>query len=271
MSTARDIMNRTAPVLSFDATVFQAIEFFKTHPQNFVAVFASKDRLQGVLTEHGLMRTYLKFQNQPDKEALIFYRELFEPAQLIHENESFSEVVKKLMTAVGHRVFVINADGEMIGQITTKDVLPFMTGKMGEKTQNKVPLDALKSQMYLYESFFSKSPFMMHSIGPEGQIQMANEILHAVLGYSYGELIGKTIFDLYSEANHQKASDGIQTIFNQGYHQVIQGEMVHKSGQKIAVELVSRALVDQNKNPIGTVTVSRPLDIQFLLQVLPQL
>ena len=271
MVIARDIMNRTSPVLSFDSSIHQAIEFFKGHSQNFVAVSASRDRLHGVLTEPGLMRIYLKFQNQPDKEALIFYREYFEPAQLIQENEPFAEVVKKLMTAVGNRVFVINASGDVVGQITTKDILPYFNENMGKKTTAKIPSDALKSQMYLYESFFSKSPFLMHSVNHEGQIQMANEILHAVLGYSYGELIGKTIYDLYPKENHQKAEAGIQTIFHQGYHQVIQGEMLHKSGKRVPVELVSRALIDQNKNPIGTITVSRPMDMKSLLEVLPHI
>ncbi len=268
MILAKDIMNKTAPVIAFDSTVLQAIEFFKSHSQSFVCVYATKDRLNGVLTESNLMRVYLKYQTHKEKDSLIYYREFFEPAQLIHQTEPFAEVVKKIMTSVGNRVFVIDESGSMIGQITVKDILPYLSGKMGEKPAPG-PSGVLDSQLYLYESFFSKSPFMMHSVNQDGQIQMANEILHEVLGYEFGELIGKTIYDLYPKDVHQKAQDGIQKIFKQGYHQVIQSKMVHKNGEVIDVELASRVLIDPNKHPIGTITVSRPLEMKTLLNALP--
>jgi len=267
MAHARDIMNKTTPILSFDSTVTQAIEFFKTHTQSFVGVSATLDRFQGVLTEPSLTRMYLKMQSQPDKDALIFYKDLFEPAQLIQAEEPFEEVVRKLMTAVGNRAFVIDTNGKVIGHLTVKDILPYLSEKMGQKSHH----DILRSQMYMYESFFDKSPFLMHSVNSDGVIQMGNEMLHAFLGYTYGDLIGKTIFDLYPKENHQKAEAGIKTIMDKGFHEVTQGEMVHKDGRKFSVELVSRALVDQNKNPIGTITISRPTDMKQLLKVLPQL
>jgi PAS domain S-box-containing protein len=269
MITARELMNPMTPALSFDSTVKHAIEFFETHPHQFATVSASRDRLHGVLTEGNLVKIFLRYQTQPAKEALIFYRDCFEPTQLIHETEPFHEVVKKIMTAVGHRVFVIDAKGDLVGHITAKDVLPFLVGKKEEaKPVHGAAFDELKSQLYLYESFFSKSPFMMHSVNPGGFIQMANEMLHMVLGYDYGELIGKTIYDLYPKAAHGKAQEGIRTILSKGYHQVIQVEMVHKDGRVIAVEMASRALEDPWKNAIGTITVSRPLDMKLLLEAL---
>jgi PAS domain S-box-containing protein len=225
------------------------------------------DRFQGVLTEANLTKMYLRMQTQPDKDALIFYKDCFDHAQLIQENESFEEVVKKLMTAVGNRAFVIDASGKVVGHLTIKDILPYLSDKMGEKSHH----DIIRSQLYMYESFFDKSPFLMHSVNSDGVIQMGNEILHAFLGYTYGDLIGKTIFDLYPKENHKKAQEGLRTIMDQGFHEVIQGKMVHKEGHALPVELVSRALVDQNRNPIGTITVSRPTDMKALLQVLPEL
>lgn len=266
MTTARDLMNPITPSLSFDSTVEDAIRFFQTHPYQFAAVSASRDRLNGVLTEGNLVRIYLRYQTQPAKDALIYYRDCFEPTQLIAESEPWPEVVKKVMTAVGHRVFVIDAQGNLIGHITAKDVLPHLSGeKTTAPAGSKTGVDELRSQLYLYESFFSKSPFMMHSVNPQGFIQMANESLHAVLGYEYGELIGKTIYDLYPKRNHEKAQKGIQTILKHGYHEVIQAEMVHRDGTLIPVELASRALEDPWKNPIGTITVSRPMEMKLLL------
>ncbi|MEZ0391018.1 MAG: PAS domain S-box protein [Pseudobdellovibrionaceae bacterium] len=266
MKTAKDLMNPKTPILSFDSTVQDSIEYFQTNPNGFVAVMAGRDRLHGVLTEGNLVRIYLRYQSHPDKEALIFYRDCFEASQLILASEAFHEVVKKVMTSVGNRVFVIDAEGMVIGHITAKDILPHLSGQTQAKPMQGAAFDELKSQLYLYESFFSKSPFMMHSVNPQGFIQMANESLHNVLGYEYGQLIGKTIFDLYSKQSHEKAQAGIQTILSKGYHQVVKSQMVRKDGSLIEVELASRALQDPWKNSIGTITVSRPIDMSLLLE-----
>lgn len=273
MIYAKTIMRPGTPSLAFDQTVADAIEFMNSHTDHFVAVKAADDRYHGVLTEGNLVRMYLRSQNQPDKQALIFYREWFEPMQLIQEGEEFPEIVKKIMTAVGHRVFVINPQSVVIGHITAKDILPYFEHKKTElsKTARFAPagsLEQLKSELYLYESFFEKSPLMMHSVNPLGEIQMANEMLHSVLGYEYGELIGKTIFDLYPKASHEKAAAGIKTILHQGFHSVLQAQMVNKSGKIIDVEMASRALMDQNNKPVGTMTVSRPLKMELILQSL---
>jgi hypothetical protein len=46
---------------------------------------------------------------------------------------------------------------------------------------------------------------------------------------------------------------------------------VAKSGVEIEVELVSRALHDPQGEVIGTMTVSRPMDMSLLLKALPSL
>lgn len=267
MIQAKHVMNLSTPVLSFDATVAEAIEFMRKNSAGFVAVRANQERFQGVLTEGGLARVYLRYQLQPDKEALILYRDLLEPMQLIHENEVFPEVVKKLLTAVGHRIFVINDGGLVVGYITAKDILPYFTAGAG-KDKAKDQTESLKSDLYMYESFFDKSPFMMHSVNKEGVIQMANEMLHSVLEFPYGELIGKTIFDLYPKEAHKFAEEGLKTILSQGYHQVVKSSMLTKTGKSVDVELVSRVLTNQFQEPIGTMTVARPLEMAVVLKTL---
>jgi PAS domain S-box-containing protein len=274
MIQAKKIMRAGTPSLSFDQTVADAVEFMNSHSDHFVAVKAADDRYHGVLTEGNLVRIYLRSQSQMDKQALIFYREWFEPMQLIQETEEFPEIVKKIMTSVGHRVFVIDSQGVVVGHITAKDILPYFENKKMElsRPEKAAPiagsLEQLKSELYLYESFFEKSPLMMHSVNPLGEIQMANEMLHSVLGYQYGDLIGKTIFDLYPKEAHKKAEAGIKTILHQGFHQVIQAQMVTKVGEVIEVEMASRVLLDQNSKPVGTMTVSRPLKMELILKSL---
>jgi PAS domain S-box-containing protein len=273
MITAKELMRTGVPTLSFDDTVPSAIHQLSQAGTSFAVVCASKDRLHGVLSEGNMMRIFLRYKQNPAKEALIFYRELFEPIQLIQEGEVFQEIVKKLMVAVGHRVFVINAKGEAVGYITGKDVLPYLEDNNAAHTRlpeaSKADLDQVKSDMYLYESFFSKSPFMMHSVNREGVIQMANETLHSVLGYEYGELIGKTIFDIYPKSSHAAAKESLKKIIDRGFKNVLQASMIAKNGEPVPVEMVSRLLEDQNQNPIGTMTVSRPIDMSLLLTFLP--
>lgn len=271
MIQAKNVMHRSTPVLSFTATIPEAIEFIKSQPKGFAIVQASQDRFHGVLTEGQLMRIFLRYQAHPERETLILYRDLFEPAQLIHEDEYFPEIVKKLVTASGHRVFVIDSRSNVVGFITAKDILPYFSpkGSAGQVATEKV--EDMKSDLYLFETFFTKSPFMMHSVNRDGVIQMANEMLHAVLGYEFGSLPGRTIFDLYPQEAHAKAEAGIKTIFSQGFHAVVTGEMVTQKGESISVEMVSRALTNQFQTPVGTMTVSRPLDMKVLLRVLPDL
>jgi PAS domain S-box-containing protein len=272
MITAKDIMHAGAPLLSFETTVEQAIEYLRSSSLGFAAVNADSKRIQGVLTESHLMRIYLRFQAQPSKDLLILYREHFEPVQLIHEKEIFSEIMKKVLSAVGNRVFVIDDDSKLTGFITAKDLLPFLAiSKSSDPIKSSVPDEQTRSDLYLYESFFEKSPFMMHSVNENKKIQMANEILHSVLGYEYGELIGKTIFDLYSKESHQMAETGLQKVLDHGFHKVVHSKMVHKSGKLIDVELVSKSLRDQFQKPIGTMTVSRPMDMNYLIKCLPHI
>ncbi len=264
-------MHVGAPVIPYESSVEEAIAFLRTSKLGFAAVVADQERIHGVLTEANLMRIYLRFQANPRNETLILYRELFEPFQLIQESEVFPEIMKKVLSAMGNRVFVINSAGAITGFITAKDLLPFLAINKSDRQMGTNPDEELKSNLYLYESFFAKSPFMMHSVNGEKKIQMANEVLHLVLGYEYGDLIGKTIFELYSKDAHNQAEVGLKKIFDKGFHKVVQSNMVHKSGKLIPVELVSKVLMDQFQKPVGTMTVSRPIDMEYLVKCLPDI
>ena len=69
MLTAKDIMHKGSPALSFDTTIDEAIQFMRKNLYGFVAVLADNDRINGVLTEGNLMRIYLRYQTQKDKEG----------------------------------------------------------------------------------------------------------------------------------------------------------------------------------------------------------
>lgn len=270
MKLAKDLMHKT-PVLTFESTVPDAVEFFTHNKLDFVVVQASADRFHGVITEGILMRMYLRYKSHPDREAVILYRDLFEPVQLINQNEPMSEIIRKVVTAVGNRVFVINEKSEVIGYIKARDILPLIIEKEISSVvpSTPAPEKVQDSSLYLFENFFTQSPFMMHSINPQGEVQMANEILHRVLGYDFGELIGRKVTDLYPPQAKEKVIESLVQIIDKGFHRFVHGQMVHKNGSMVEVEMVSRALTDSTGLRIGTITVSRPTDMKYLLDCLP--
>ncbi len=264
MTLARDLMKFPIPSLSFDMTVSDALTYFQQSGTDFAVVMASKDRLQGIISESNLIKLFLRFNSQRNKEEIILYRDCLSPVQLVQETEDLSAVIQKVMMAIGHRVIVINNQGEAVGYIGPKEILTLLNGDSIRDKGKPLSPDQ-SSQLYIYESFFTHSPFMMHSVNPHGFIQMANEILHRALGYEHGELIGKTIFDLYSQKHHDQAQTGIQKIITHGYHKTIKTEMLKKDGSILKVELASKLLEDPWKNPLGTMTVSRALDMDEYL------
>ena len=264
MIEAQSVMNKNVLLLPFDLSVPEAIEQFRRTGVSLALIQADDFRYNGVLTEANLVRMYLKYQSQPVKDSMILYRECFEPIQLVHAKEHFPDVVKKIMTSVGNRVFVINDEGKVIGIITAKDMLPYFSSSTG----NDKPDEKSLSELYLYENFFEKSPFMMHSVSADGQIQMANEMLHAALEYPYGALVGKTVFEIYPVENHDKVAAGVKTILSKGFNHVLNAEMLKSDGHVLPVEMSSRALLDQNQKPVGTITVSRPLEMRSHLKSL---
>lgn len=266
MLHAKNLMRTEVPFLKYDLST---AELFKhsLQPLGFWVV-GEGSRVHGMVTEASLLKIFLKNQLHPERQSLILFREAFEPVQFIQEEEPIGEVLKKVLVAIGNRVLVLNNKQVVTGFITIQDLLPHFLGERKSETFH-VKSD-WESDLYFYENFFDKAPFMMHSVNAEGSIQMANEMLHSVLGYSYPELVGMHFLQLYTPDNWNKAQKGVEVIFKSGFHQVVKSCMLTKNKQKIEVELASRALHNTKGQPIGTVTVSRPLDMQVLIQTLRQ-
>jgi PAS domain S-box-containing protein len=258
-------MHAPVPFFNYDTSLAELFDRLSGLPEGF-AVVGESSRAHGVIHEGTLLQIFLKHKQNPKYDALIFYRNYFDPIQFVQQEEDLNLVLKKVLMSVGNRIFVLNSDQKIIGYITAKDVLPQFLG-----SRNQCHGEGSKkwdTDFSFYEYFFDKAPFMMHSVNSEGKIQMANEMLHRVLGYDYPELIQRHLSDLYTEENWAKAQKGVQVIFKEGFHKVVKSAMLTKSGEAIEVELASRALLNPLGYRIGTVTVSRPLDMNVLIQSL---
>lgn len=266
MLHAKNLMRTNLPLLAYDSLVE---DLFKSSNYNLgFWIVGEASRVHGIISEASLLKIFLKNQLHPERQSLILFRDAFEPIQFIQEEEPIGEVLKKVLIAVGNRALVLNNKHEVKGFITIQDLLPHFLGD--RKVNPALPKSDWESDLYYYENFFDKAPFMMHSVNAEGHIQMANEMLHSVLGYTYPDLVGMHFLQLYTPENWSKAQKGVKVIFKEGFHQVVNSSMMTKDKQKIDVELASRALHSTQGHPIGTVTVSRPLDMQVLIQTLRQ-
>jgi len=265
MIQAKNIMHAPVPFFSYDTRLDELFDRLAGLPEGF-AVVGEASRAHGVIHEGTLLQIFLKHKQNPKHNVLIFYRQYFDPIQFVQQEEDLNLVLKKVLMSVGNRIFVLNLDQNIVGYITAKDVLPqFLGSRYHSHIEGSKKWE---TDFYFYENFFDKAPFMMHSVNSEGKIQMANEMLHRVLGYEYPELIQRDLSDLYTEENLSKAQKGVQVIFKEGFHKVVKSAMLTKSGEAIEVELASRALVNTLGHRVGTVTVSRPLDMNVLIKSL---
>ena len=103
----------------------------------------------------------------------------------------------------------------------------------------------------------SDAKSVLQSVGPNGGIILANEKRHEALGYEPGELLSKTIFDLYPPSVHKEAAAGLKKVMADGRHNLTYSSMVKKDGGIIRVDLASTSLRDENRPFLGTFPVSR--------------
>lgn len=270
MLKAKNLMRTRPFTLPLETEVTTAIKYFKENEISSLPIASGAKKYHGMLTETGLLQIFLRYQASPKQNMLAQYRKYLQPVQFVNEDETFPDIVKKLMASTTHVIFVIDGEFNVVGSISFRDVLPLLSDLNPSEHELGAELDQvvrLKSDLYFYESFFNFSPFMMHSADPEGVIQMANQILHTTLKYENGALIGKTIFDIYPPENHEKARAGLKQIFSHGYHKLVEVQMVCRTGEIINVELASRMLRDQTNRPMGSITVARPTDTTDLFTV----
>jgi len=265
---ANQIMKTHIPRLRFDQTISEAVAALKQTPLGFAIVQATDDRVQGILTHHAVLRMYIKNQVKQNDKEIILYRDYLEQPQYIHQKEDLTEVIKKVITAPSHRVFVIDDVQKVVGYISSSEVFEMFLVSHSEGSSGQLfSKDQLESQLFLVESFFNKSPLMMHSIDSEGKVQIANEALHYILGYQYGEMLGLSLSQLYPTSVFKKAEEGLHDIIDHDTSKIVRTSFLMKNKSEVKVELVSKSLKDSQGKIIGTMTISRPEKMEDLLKV----
>src|SRR5690606_19949568 len=123
--------------------------------------------------------------------------------------------------------------GKLTGALSPKDLLLYMAGINKEVGQNiddivQKQIESILKELHDtrrmlsdYQQMFHDAPYLMHSVDMGGNIIAANRMLHFVLGYEDGELLGKSIRDLYPPENIKKAMKGLDTVKVLGFHPLV--------------------------------------------------
>jgi PAS domain S-box-containing protein len=273
VSTAKAIMTPNPLMLGSGTDILDAVEFFNRHGISSAPVQNPLGEILGQLTEINLVKALVHYRASSDYCKVIHAEQLFEPAFFVDDTDDVATVLKAIVRTPSHRVLVKDrrGNGKIVGIISPKDLLRTIQGG-GEVSRIVVDevqalqkeLEEMRGQLHemnhylqTYDTVFQSGLFGLHSADRFGKIVFANERLHEALGYPMGELVGKTIYDLYPAAIHDEAREGLRRVMAEGQHALTVSSMVTKNGKILKVDVASAALKDEMGRFIGTFTISR--------------
>lgn len=271
MSNAKEIMTPNPLMLGSGMDILDAVEFFNRHHISSAPVQNPLGEILGQLTEIDLVKALVRYRASSDYCKVIHAESFFEPVYFVQDTDNVATVLKTMVRAPSHRVLVKDKNGKVGGIIAPKDLLRTIQGGgvasravadevkslQRELEEMRGQLQEMTSYLQTYDTVFQSGLFGLHSADKNGKIVFANERLHETLNYPPGELIGKTIFELYPKEMHDNARRGLSRVMEEGRHALTFSTMHTKEGQLVKVDLASAALKDEVGRFIGTFTVSR--------------
>lgn len=265
-----------------DHVLEQAEAVFHEYRLTTAPVLIDRKKVLGVITDFQLLKFFLMRSSDPKRARVQDYADELDPIILIDENEPITNAFKLMVQSPNHRIYA-TSKGTLVGALSPKDILPFLSGDdaverykedqdlISARIRIKLLLNELsttQAQLDRYQQVFTSSPYMIHSVDLAGNIVMANKMLHYVLGYEDGELIGQSITDLYPSQFHQEAKSGLARVKTTGFHPLINTLMVKKNRELIKVDVASTAKFDQLGEVIGTITIGRMSDSHKMVEAL---
>lgn len=275
MKTARHLMTPEPHTIRSGDRLHEVMHFFLAYQVHYAPVLSPMGELLGLLSDISVVKASLrKYLSSEIGESIYAHRDLFEPAATVRDSARLDEIVRVMMKSSSRRVLVLDQGQQVIGILSPRDIMKVLVGKTDQlnemhtelkdlefKTrQLELEVQSIQQLMGVYREIFEASPLIMHSVDENGAIVMANRKAHEALGYNGGELIGKSIFDLYPHPVHDQARRGLETIKETGAHASTMTSMVRKDQSMLNVDLVSSALRSPKGVFLGTITAARPVD-----------
>lgn len=268
-----EFMSRALLVLESDTNLADAAVFFSAHKLTTVPVIGPEGEILGVLSDFHLLRALIRCKQEGKSLSTTIskFQDEFDPVFKIEENDSIVHAFKLMLQSPNHRIYAVNGK-KLVGALSPKDLLLFMAGGKGQAEMPADPnmvkqMEAILKELHdtkkllsNYKTMFEEAPYLMHSLDMNGKIIAANRMLHFVLGYRDGELIGKTIKILYPRENLRAAMDGLATVKKLGYHPLVNAVMVKKDGSTCRVDIASTLRKGTGGESDATITVGRLSD-----------
>jgi PAS domain S-box-containing protein len=278
--TVKAFMSQVLFSLDESTTLEDAAQFFAAHKLTTTPVVKSTGDILGVLSDFQLLRLLLRARQEGKKKtSLGDVKEELDPVVTVHEDDSIVEAFRMMIQSPNHRIYTLQAN-RLSGALSPKDLLLYMAGIKEKGThvldsivqkQLETIIKELNDTRRLlsdYQQMFHDSPYLMHSVDMTGKIINANKMIHYVLGYEEGELVGKSLRNLYPASAFKKAMQGLETVRALGFHPLVNVVMVKKDGESIRIDVASTLKKDDKGNPEGTITVGRLSDSYRMLNYL---
>lgn len=251
-------MNSSPPVLRSDRTLEEAEQFLREHRAVAVPVVTPGGNLVAVLTDFQLLKCFLKRSQQtPNLLFVGNYLSEMDPVKTIDEDESILEAFRQMVASPNHRIIVVKAN-QITGMLEPSDLFSVMSEKepkKGERPTKRRTRSEEAAAVPMESLMLAQAPATVHAVDFGGTIQYANKFVHILLGYDDGELIGKTLRDLYPTTSHEDAFNGLLRIRQIGYHAQVNVSMVMKNQELVKIDVVTLLRYDDKGMPAGTVTI----------------
>lgn len=278
-----NFMTKDPFIISKDLKLTEVLkEFLKRGITASPVVDQHKNEILGMITELSLARCLLVYRlREQKKDRVAHYLDLLEPFVNIEQGEELAAVIKAMLKSPTKRVLI--TEGRQIkGILSPKDLLRFLGGESSSQHNLFQELEATKDQLKAlsfevkdlkkdllhFEKMFMDSPYMMHAVDKSGTIVYANNMAHAALGYDPSELIGKSIYDIYSDAVLNEVKEGFHEVQEKGFHKLTYSAMKTKNREIIKVDIVSTALFDARGDFVHTISIWRKIDSEQMLRSL---
>lgn len=284
MKLAKDLMTKNPTIVLSSDDLKQTSKLFVEKNISSAPVENPLGELLGVLTELNLARAFIRNYNvgNPIDNKITNNKDLLVQAISVYDDATIIDVLNEILNAPHHRVLVRNKAEAIVGIISPKDILSVLIGEQNKFNDLKIQLEESHQKLKMldeklndltevakkYHSLYSDAPMMMHSVDSKGNIIMANKMIHETLGYSEGELVGKSLTDLYAKEMHKEALEGLQKIKENGSHHHIYTSMIKKNGDEVRVDIVSSALRDHSDQFVATISATQTVESESLLSAL---
>lgn len=271
-------MSASPPLLRSDRTLEEAQKLMTENALVAVPVVNPAGVIMGVLSDLGLLKCFLKrSQATPNLIFVGNYATEFEKIQTIAEDEAITEAFRRMLSSASKRIFVLR-ENEIVGRLEPSDLYDFMasrsTGRRfkgdldDEKKKVRLPRTTATEAAIFQASLFRDSPCPIYACDLSGVIIAANRMLHFILDYNDGELVGQTLRELYPVTSHQGLFEGLDRLIVSGFRPGSNVAMVKKDTQLLKIDVVSLLKYDQDGVPHSVITVGRLEDEAAMNEIL---